>query len=53
MRSSVARSDTLRFGDSPFAEQVAHEPGDRRPLDRPQVVDDALGVALVGAAWSW
>ena len=30
-------------------QQLAHERGDRRALDRAQVVDDALGVALVGA----
>ena len=30
-------------------ELLAHEPGDRGALDRAQVVDDALGVALVGA----
>ena len=47
MRSSVARSETLRGRLA--AELLAHEPGDRGALDRAQVVDDALGVALVGA----
>ena len=47
MRSSVARSDTLRV---PARRQlVAHEARDRGALDGAQVVDDALGVALVGA----
>src|SRR5437762_3960682 len=32
-----------------LAEQVARERGDLRALDRAQVVDDALGVALLGA----
>ena len=47
MRSSVARSETLRAGLA--GELVAHQPGHRGALDRAQVVDDALGVALVGA----
>ena len=47
MRSSVARSDTLRVPAA--AELVAHQARDRGALDRAQVVDDALGVALVGA----
>ena len=37
----------LRLGRSP--EQVADEAGHRGALERAQVVDDALGVALVGA----
>ena len=48
-RSSVARSETLRRVARVLGEQLAHEPGDGGPLDRAQVVDDALGVALVGA----
>ena len=47
-RSSVARSDTLRLGDSPFPSRSRIRPGDGGPLDRAQVVDDALRVALVG-----
>ena len=48
MRSSVARSDTLRAPRA-VGELVAHEAGHRGPLHRAQVIHDALGVALVGA----
>ena len=48
-RSSVARRDTLRRGAAVVGEQVADESRHRRALDRAQVVDHALGVALVGA----
>jgi hypothetical protein len=49
MRSSVARSETLRRALAVSERSSRTEAGDRRALDRAQVVDDALGVALVRA----
>ena len=44
--SSVARSETLRWPAALAAAQLAHERRDLRALERPQLVDDALGVAV-------
>ena len=46
--SSVARSETLCWPGALAAEDLAHEHRDLRALQRPQLVDDALGVALLG-----
>ena len=46
--SSVARSDTLCWPAALAAQELADEHRDLRALQRPQVVDDALGVALLG-----
>ena len=48
MRPSVARSETLRRPRLPSG-QLARERGDLGALDRAQVVDDALRVAVLGA----
>ena len=47
--SSVARSETLRWPRRSPLGQLAHEHRDLRALHRAQLVDDPLGVAVLGA----
>ena len=46
---SVARSETFDVPGAALAGQLARERGDLRALHRAQVVDDPLGVGLLGA----